>query len=91
MVYIYHIILTLENVKIINNSLTGSAGYSEGYTCVIIKAEYSYLKYKSYNEISKNIAHSIIMSLSIHVCENSILNFSFKHFKFNVEIYTLQK
>ena len=89
MVYIYHIILTLENVKIINNSLTGSAGYSEGYTCVIIKAEYSYLKYKSYNEISKNIAHSIIMSLSIHVCENSILNFSLNTLNFNVEIYTL--
>ena len=92
MIDIYHVILTLENVKIINNSLTGSryASFSKSFTCIIIKAENSYLKYKGYNEFSMNTAHCIIMSSEIHMCENSILNFSSNTLSFNVEIFSLQ-
>ena len=86
MIYIYHVILTLENVKIINNSITG---YPNNYN--IIKAENSYLKYKSYNEISKNTARGTIKGSSIHMCENSILNFSSNTLDDNVEIFFLQE
>ena len=85
MMYIYHVILTLENVKITNNSIIG---YPNNYN--IIKAENSYLKYKSYNEISKNIARGSIEGSSIHMCENSMLNFSSNTLDYNVEIYFLQ-
>ena len=88
MMFVYNVVLTLENVKIINNSLTGSTGIQ--YTCIIIYAENSYLKYKSYNEISRNTARVTIVSLSIHMCENSILNFSSNALGDNVEISSFQ-
>ena len=88
MIYINHIVLTLENVKIINNSLTGSIIYFKDYT--IIKAHNSYLKYKSYNEISKNTARVTIECLSIHMYENSILNLSSNTLDDNVEISSVQ-
>ena len=87
-IYIYHVMLTLENVKIINNSFAGSTFSPDNYN--IIYAEMSYLKYKSYNEISKNTAYFTIKGLGIHMCENSILNFSSNTLDYNVEISSLQ-
>ena len=65
-IYIYHVMLTVENVKIINNTINYN----------IIHAELSYVKFTKYNEISNNSASSTIRALAIHICENSTLNFS---------------
>ena len=87
MIYIYDVVLTSENVKIINNSFLGNIFFVKNY--IIINAINSYLKYKSYNEFSKNTARVTIMGSAIHMCENSILNFSSNTLHYNVEIYTL--
>ena len=86
LVYVDDVVLTLENVKIINNFVTAPFHYN----IMIIKAENSYLKYNSYNEISNNTAHGTILCLAIYMCENSILNFSSNTLDNDVEIYTLQ-
>ena len=85
-IYIYHVILALENVKIINNSFTVNGYMNKN----IIHGVISYLKCKGYNEFSMNSAQITIMGLSIHMCENSILNFSSNTLDYNVEIFSPQ-
>ena len=91
-IYIYHVILTIENVKIINNTFLDFRflmPYLNNYN--IILAEFSYLKFTKYNEISFNSADSTIRAPTIHICENSILNLSSNTLGYNVEIlYSLE-
>ena len=87
-IYVYHAALTLEDVKIINNSFTGPTYLFKNYNIII--AEVSYLKYKSYNEISKNTARYSIVGVPIHISENSILNLSLNTLDSYVEISSFQ-
>jgi len=87
-IYIYHVTLTLENVKIINNTVFGSSpSYANNN---IILAELSYIRYKNYNQVSKNSADFTIKTWTIHICENSILIFSSNSLTYGAEIYSLQ-
>ena len=90
LIYLYYIILTVENVRITNNTITDShaTGYASFHS--IINAELSFLKYKKYNEISQNSADFAIITLAIHMCENSILNISFNTLNYSSEIYSTQ-
>ena len=89
-IYIYHVTLTLENVKITNNTFMDFPRLrpaSNNYN--IIHAQFSYLKFTKYNEISNNFADSTIRAPTIHICENSILNLSTNSLNYNVKILYL--
>ena len=87
-IYVYHVTLTFEDVKIMNNSFIGPTYIPKNYNIII--AEVSYLKYNSYNEISKNTARYSIVGVPIHISENSILNLSLNILDYYVEIFSFQ-
>ena len=87
LIYAYHVTLTFENSKIINNTILGETFQ---YYYNIIQAGDSYIKCNKYNEISNNSANYVITTLAIHINENSILNISFNVLQFHCIIYSLQ-
>ena len=87
LMYAYHVTLTFENSKIINNTILGETFH---YYYNIIQAQDSYIKYNKYNEILNNSANYVITALAIHINENSILNISFNFLQFHYIIDILQ-
>ena len=77
LIYVSHVTLTFEQVKIINNIIAGYQYDFGGRNISIIKAQFSNITYNKFNEITNNSVNYVIEVLAIHINENSVLNISF--------------
>ena len=76
----YQTKVEIDQVKVISN--VGANNYC--YTSSIFKAGINYLQFQNYNEFFNNTVDIVTAAVSLHVQENSILNFTLNIIFFNV-------
>ena len=79
LVYVYHTKAEIDQIKFISN--TGSFEVDSS----IIAAEDSYLQFSGYNEFTNNTVNVAIIALSVHVQENTVINFIFNTFNYIID------
>ena len=67
LIYTYMIKFEIEQIRV-----TSNIGFDAGSN--ILDAEESYLQFNSYNEIFNNTLTTVIMALSLHVQEDTVIN-----------------
>ena len=72
--------ISVRGMKVYLEDLSISNTPASLHSSVIISAEYSYLTFSGYNEISHNTAFCAIQTAKVYVTENSVLNITKNNF-----------
>ena len=79
LVFVYYTKTEIDQIKVTSN--TGSFAVDSS----IIESEESYLQFSGYNEFSNNTVNVAIIALSVHVQENTVINFIFNTFNYIID------